>query len=127
MRQARSRKNTPLATIDPSRMPITKPVVFISSTAKDLEAHRAAAFKAARQAGFEPVMMEDFEAQTLRPPYPACMEKVAGCDVLAVIVAHRYGWVPADQPGNQTKSITWLECDQAIAQSKEVLAFVVNP
>ena len=74
-------------------MPITKPVVFISSTAKDLAEHREAAAKAARQAGFEATMMEDFEAQSLKPPYPACMEKVRGCDVLVVIVAHRYGWV----------------------------------
>lgn len=44
-------------------MPITKPVVFISSTAKDLQEHREAAAEAARQAGFEYQMMEDFEAQ----------------------------------------------------------------
>src|SRR5260370_22889002 len=62
-------------------MPIIKPVVFISSTSKDLPEHREAAAKAARQAGFEASMMEDFEAQSLKPPYPACMEKVRGCDV----------------------------------------------
>ena len=112
-------------------MPITKPVVFISSTAKDLIAHRDAAAKAARQSGFEDVRMEDFEAQSLNPPYAACMEKVRECDVLVVIVADRYGWVPEDQPDNQAKSITWLECEEMLREakekpSKEVLAFVVD-
>ena len=68
------------------RMPVTKPVVFISSTSADLRLHRDAAARAARQAGFEPDIMEDFEAQSLKPPYPACMDKVAECDVLVVIV-----------------------------------------
>ena len=113
-------------------MPITKPIVFISSTAKDLAAHRDAAAKAARQAGFEDVRMEDFEAQSRKPPYAACMEKVRECDVLVVIVAHRYGWVPEDQPDKQAKSITWLECEEMLREakekpSKEVLAFVVDP
>ncbi len=107
-------------------MPVTKPVVFISSTAADLPLHRAAAARAARQAGFEPVIMEDFEAQSLTPPYPACMDKVAECDVLVVIVAHRYGWVPADQPDGGAKSITWLECERIREAGKELLAFVLK-
>jgi len=108
-------------------MPVTKPVVFISSTAKDLAQHREAAARAAHQAGFEYQMMEDFEAQSLKPSYQACMEKVRGCDVLVVIVAHRYGWVPADQLDKQAKSITWLECEEMLRTGKEVLAFVVDP
>src|SRR5258708_5736199 len=84
-------------------MPIIKPVVFISSTAKDLQEHREAAARAARQAGFEAQMMEDFEAQSLKPPYPACLEKVRDCDVLIVIVAHRYGWAPQDQAGHEVE------------------------
>ncbi|MGA7239733.1 MAG: DUF4062 domain-containing protein [Bryobacteraceae bacterium] len=113
-------------------MPIAKPVVFISSTSKDLAAHRDAAARAARQAGFEDVRMEDFEARSRKPPYAACMEKVRECDVLVVIVAHRYGWVPEDQPDKQAKSITWLECEEMLhlakeKPSKEVLAFVVDP
>jgi formylglycine-generating enzyme required for sulfatase activity len=108
-------------------MPITKPVVFISSTAKDLAEHRDAAARAARQAGFEARTMEDFEAQTLKPPYPACMAVVRGCDVLVAIVAHRYGWAPQDQPDKLAKSITWLECEEILRAGKEVLAFVVDP
>jgi formylglycine-generating enzyme required for sulfatase activity len=57
------------------------------------------------------------------------MEKVGTCDVLIVVVAHRYGWVPSDQPGSdRTKSITWLECLQARGAKPphEVLAFLVD-
>jgi hypothetical protein len=55
------------------------------------------------------------------------MEKVRDCDVLVAIVAHRYGWVPPDQPGGLAKSITWLECEESLGVKKEVLAFVVDP
>jgi len=107
-------------------MPVTRPVVFISSTSKDLMQHREAAAKAARRAGFFDVKMEDFEAQSEKLPYNKCMQKVRECDVMVVIVAHRYGWVPPDQPGILAKSITWLECEEILRVGKEVLAFVVD-
>ena len=109
-------------------MPKMTPHVFISSTKEDLEPYRIAARDAAIQAGFQPVMMDYFSAQSERPPYPACMAKVDPCDVVVVIVAHRYGWVPQDQPGKKDKSITWLECEHALNKKPkaEVLAFVVD-
>lgn len=42
---------------------------------------------------------------------PIARLMVRECDVLVVLVAHRYGWVPSDQPDKGTKSITWLECE----------------
>ena len=107
------------------------PKVFISSTSEDLKPCREAARDAALQAGFEPVMMEYFNAQGQAAPYKACMEKVAGCDVVVAIVAHRYGWTPPDQPGpkaKRTKSITRLECEKArkLEPPREVLAFLVD-
>ena len=100
--------------------------VFISSTSEDLKEYRQSARDAAISAGFHPQMMEYFTASGLHPPYRACMEKVAEADVLVAIVAHRYGWVPPDQPGNDHKSITWLECEEAARLGREVLAFVVD-
>ena len=94
-------------------------LVFISSTAKDLLKYREAADRAAKQAGFKAGMMEDFEAQSLKPPYQACMDKVRKCDVLVVIVAHRCGWVPANQPGNHAKSIAWLEWKRFSARERK--------
>ena len=108
------------------------PIVFISSTSEDLKDHRAQARDAAIQAGFLPRMMEYFAASGANPPLEACLAKIAGskmeppADVLVVIVAHRYGWVPPDQPGLERKNITWLECEEAKMSGKEVVAFVVN-
>ncbi|MEN8259435.1 MAG: DUF4062 domain-containing protein, partial [Pseudomonadota bacterium] len=73
-----------------------------------------------------PRMQEYFAAAGDKPPLPKCLEKVAGAHVLVVIVAHRYGWVPSDQAGEKFKSITWLECEQAANDGKEVLAFLVD-
>jgi hypothetical protein len=42
-------------------------------------------------------------------------------------VAHRYGWVPPGQPAGETKSITWLECDQAERDHHPVLPFLIDP
>ena len=101
--------------------------VFISSTNEDLKPHyRAAARDAAIEAGFYPTMQEYFVASGEHPPLAACLKKLADADVVVVIVAQRYGWKPPDQPGGVQKSITWLECECARGQGKEVLAFVVD-
>ncbi|MEX1028202.1 MAG: SUMF1/EgtB/PvdO family nonheme iron enzyme [Candidatus Paceibacterota bacterium] len=102
------------------------PKVFISSTSEDLKQHRAAARDAAISAGFLPIQMEYFAASGEHAPLEACLHKVSEADVVVVIVAHRYGWVPSDQGDGQHKSITWLECEQAKAENKEILAFLVD-
>ena len=100
--------------------------VFVSSTSEDLKDHRKAARDAAISAGFLPVMMEYFVASGKKPPLAACLAKVDDADLVVAIVAHRYGWVPPDQGGDDHKSITWLECDHAVDEGKEVLAFIVG-
>ena len=104
----------------------TPKVVFISSTSEDLKEHRQAARDAAISAGFLPVMMEYFVASGKKRPLPACLAKVDDAHLVVAIVAQRYGWVPSDQEGDDHKSITWLECEYAIDQGKEVLAFLVD-
>ena len=97
--------------------------MFISSTSEDLKPYRQAARDAAFSARFHPEMMEYFLASGQHPPLAACMAKVAEADVLVVIVAYRYGWVPdAAHP----KSVTWLECLEAQRRGIEVLAFLVD-
>ena len=71
-------------------------------------------------------MMEYFVASGKKPPLEACLAKVDEADVVVAIVAHRYGWVPPDQGGDDHKSITWLECQHGVDDGKEVLAFVVD-
>ena len=102
------------------------PVVFISSTSEDLKPYREAAREAAIAAGLLPVMMEYFPA-TGRPSLAECLRKASEADVLVAIVAHRYGWVPPDQPAGEYRSITWLECEQAERDDKPVLPFLIDP
>ena len=105
-----------------------RPIVFISSTSDDLKEHRAQAAAAAEMSGFAVSRMEYFSASGHKPTLEACLEKVGEAEVVVVLVAHRYGWVP-DGPANpDAKSITWLECDHARrVTGKEVLAFLVDP
>ncbi|MBN1466755.1 SUMF1/EgtB/PvdO family nonheme iron enzyme, partial [candidate division KSB1 bacterium] len=102
------------------------PVVFISSTYKDLVAHRAKARDAVMKAGLRLARMEEFEATT-HPPLQTSLDKVRECDLLIVLVAYRYGWIPDDQlEPAEKKSITWLECEEMIGAGKKVLAFFVD-
>ena len=107
-----------------------RPVVFISSTCEDLEKtkYRSAARDAALGAGFYPEMLEYWEAKD-NPPLDECLERVDGADVLVVIVAERFGWVPEGQDAkdaNERKSITWLECERAKKNGRDILAFLVD-
>jgi len=104
------------------------PVVFISSTVEDLKPYRRAAERAATSAGLYPIMFEHWPARDRRRPVTECLRRVSKADVLVVIAAHRYGWIPGppDQPPSQQKSITWLECEHAQAENKEVLLFLVD-
>ncbi len=113
-------------TAGPSRQN-SVPKVLISSTASDLEAYRASARDAALAAGFYPEMMEYWPAAD-NPPLSQCLQRVDQADVVIAIVAHRFGWVPADQEGppEKHKSITWLECERAVANGKHLLVFVVD-
>jgi hypothetical protein len=53
-----------------------------------------------------PVHSDAAVLQGKRKPLEACLREVDRCDVVIAIVAHRYGWVPEDQPAGGTKSIT---------------------
>ena len=105
------------------------PTVFISSTVDDLKEHRAQAAAAAQTCGFGVVMSEDFAASGHETSLPACLKKVESAEVVVVLVAHRYGWVPHVSENPDAKSITWLECEHASQgnKKKEVLAFLIDP
>jgi len=92
------------------------PVVFISSTVEDLKPYRVAASFEARRAGFKVLKQEDWVASGDNPPTQKCLGEVAKADVLVVIVARRYGWVPPDHTGGDARSITRLECEEALRE-----------
>jgi hypothetical protein len=100
--------------------------VFVSSTVEDLRNHRSAVRDAIIRAEAFPEMQEYFTASSYNPPLDECLCRVRTTDVLIVIVAQRYGWVPEDQKSGEYKSITWLEVEEAVRNSKEVLAFVLG-
>jgi formylglycine-generating enzyme required for sulfatase activity len=103
-----------------------RPTVFISSTSEDLTKYREQAAAAAEVSGFAVSRME-YWSDNGRPTLSACLEKVDEAEVVVVIVAHRYGWVPDDPANPDGKSITWLECERAWKADKPVLAFLVDP
>ena len=99
--------------------------VFISSTSEDLKEYRIEARDAVLSVGLRPVMMEYF-ATTGGPPLAECLARVSACKVLVVVAAHRYGWVPGDQTPGGYQSITWLECERAREEGKQVIPFLLD-
>lgn len=101
------------------------PRVFLSATKKDLVQHRIAAKNAIIDAGCHPVTMEHFPAED-GAPLDVCLREVESCAALVVLVAHRYGWIPEAQAEPKTKSITWLECEHAVAKRIPVFALLLD-
>ena len=98
--------------------------IFLSSTAEDLAEHRLAVKQAIERLELTCVGQETFTADQRRS-LDFCRDRVRRCDLVVVIVAHRYGWVPPPgQGGDGRKSITWHEVDAA--GETPVLAFVVK-
>jgi hypothetical protein len=97
--------------------------VFVSSTSEDLREYRIAAREAVLAVGLRLEMMEYFAA-TGGPPLNECLDRVSPCNVVVVIAAERYRWVPPDQPTTGARSITWLECEHAHGRGCELLVFV---
>jgi formylglycine-generating enzyme required for sulfatase activity len=95
--------------------------VFISSTARDLLAHRAAVARALLNAGFHPIDMANFMARP-EGAASACLKEVADSDLFVGIYAWRYGFVP---PGT-VASITEQEFDEARRLGKPCFCFIVD-
>lgn len=99
------------------------PVVMLSSTARDLPAHREQAREACLEAGFFPRMMEHLPASS-EDAVRESMEMVEKSQVYVGIFAHRYGYVPDGQPEGERKSITRMELERAKELEIPVLVFL---
>jgi formylglycine-generating enzyme required for sulfatase activity len=99
--------------------------VYVSSTFVDLKEHRAALKIALEKAGFDVECMEKYPTFDERPQ-DYCLADVAAADVYVLLIAHRYGYRPAeDNPDN--RSITHLEYEEAGRHpGKPRLAFTVD-
>ena len=100
--------------------------VFISSTSEDLKHYRSATFEVILDAQCEAVGMEHFGADP-RPIAQLCQEKLAGCDLIILLQAWRWGWVPSvEQGGDGERSITAYEIECAKDLGLPILAFLAT-
>jgi len=96
--------------------------IFLSSTGKDLAAHRTAMGDAINALeGCKCILMEEFSARDAMAD-DFCREKVAKCDVFVGILGHCYG----SSPKGSEKSYTEQEYDAAIATGKPRLMFLAS-
>src|SRR5947209_8189183 len=95
--------------------------VYLSSTFQDLEECRRQASATLRRMGHVDVAMEHYGAEDAWP-LDRCLADVAACDLVILVVAWRYGFVP----DGHDRSITELEYRQALACGKPVLAFLLS-
>ncbi len=102
------------------------PRVFISYTGEDLAEFADEVVKVVRRLQWIPIDHRDW-APSGSPSVQECRERVVGSDILVVLVAHRYGWVPArEEGGDGTASITRLEVRWARESGKEVLPYILG-
>jgi hypothetical protein len=99
--------------------------VYISSTFKDLNQYRVAAYEACRQLGHVVLGMEDFAAQP-EGPVEKVLAEVVKADIYLGIVAWSYGYIPASPANPEDLSITHLEFREARANRKPCLIFMTS-
>jgi hypothetical protein len=102
--------------------PLRNVRVFISSTSEDLTDFREAVFSAVQELGGTGEDMLYWSADERRP-LDLCLKRVLASDVLILVVAHRYGYIPE----GSKQSITELEYRTAHNASIPVLAFLIDP
>jgi hypothetical protein len=119
--------NQPIGVLDmvQHRIPDRHYQVFISSTFKDLEAHRAQAVLGVVSAGHMPVALEN------SPPDPATKREVIeraidASQFYVIILGARYGSLIGNDASKGSKSYVEMEYEYAISKRKRVLAFVAD-
>lgn len=102
------------------------PRVFISYTGKDLAAHADIVAAVLRKLQVLAIDHRDSGA-TGQPSVSWCIEEVEKSDIVIVLLAHRYGWVPTvDEGGDGQSSITWLEVKHAQVKGKVLLPYLID-
>jgi hypothetical protein len=102
-------------------MPAIPLKAFVSSTYEDLKDHRAHVIDALRRAGVFVDPMEYWTAESDEPKQFS-QERLDGCNFCVLLVALRRGYVPE----TESRSITQLEYDAAIAQGMDVLVYLLD-
>jgi hypothetical protein len=99
--------------------------IYVSSTYRDLQQHRTAIDRTLRRMGHDVIGMEQYVAESARP-VDRCIRDVTAADVVVLVLAWRYGYVPTeDNPGE--RSVTEIEYQHAVEEGKPILAFLLDP
>lgn len=98
-----------------------KPIVMISSTARDLPDYREQVEKACLRASMFPEMMEQLPALDA-DGIEASLALVDKADVYIGLFAHRYGYIPE----GHDKSITEMEYERAVERGIPRLIFLMH-
>jgi hypothetical protein len=91
---------------------------MISSTARDLPEHRKEVMDACLRQGMFPVMMEHLPSSD-EEAIPASLRMVDEADIYLLILAHRYGYVPAEANPSGI-SVTEHEYNRAVDMLDDV-------
>ncbi len=110
------------------------PRVFVSYTDTDLVEHAAQAIEAINKHGWTPDQFKYWDASG-EDIVATCLARVDSCDILLVLVAHRYGWVPPREAPTKVdrehadgeRSIVRLEVGEARRKNKLVMPFLIRP
>lgn len=101
------------------------PRVFLSYTGDDLSGHADVAFGVITGA-FQWIAVRDRHwAPTGAPALDASRKAVRECDLVVLLLAHRYGSIPVD--GDGRTSFVDYEIQEAVARSIPVRPFLVEP
>src|SRR5256714_6825625 len=101
-----------------------RPVVIVSSTARDLPEHRKEVEDACLRQGMFPVMMERLPASDAEA-ISASLKLVDEADIYVGVFAHRYGYVPKENNPRQI-SVTEMEYDCAVERGIPRLIFIID-
>ncbi len=105
--------------MEPSRSMLR---IFVGCTSRDLEKHRDAVRREIDAFDEHPVVMGDFGARD-GDAIEVSLERVRSCDVYILLLAWRYGTIPADK----TLSVTHLEYRAAKEAGMARLIFLADP
>ena len=94
---------------------------MISSTARDLPAHRKEVGEACLRQGVFPLMMEHLPASDAEA-IAVSLRMVDDAGLYLGVIGHRYGYVPA----GQCRSITEMEYDRAVERQRPRLIFLMH-
>lgn len=100
--------------------------VFISYTGNDLSLYAKKVAEVITSLHWVPVYHDNWAASG-QLTVPACLDMVSQCNLVVVLVAHRYGWVPSEEEGGDgIKSITRLEVEHARRLNIPVLPYLIK-